>query len=127
MAKVFYTERDVEDLHARGVRMIEVGEDVVLTDLAYEKAERLGMRLVQGNEKPPGAPERPYLSQQQPKSKSSRVSVSFNAAQAAPQASGQDDLRARVRSAVLARMGSQIDPALLDSILDRVLANLRLK
>ena len=126
MAKVFYTERDVEDLHARGVRMIEIGDDVVLTDLAYEKAAQLGMRLVQGNEKPPGAPERPYLSSEKAASKA-KVSVSFDAAKAAPQASGTDDLRARVRSAVLARMGNEIDPALLDTILDRVLANIRLK
>ncbi|MDX9863475.1 MAG: hypothetical protein RBT34_01590 [Anaerolineaceae bacterium] len=125
MPKIFYTERDVEDLHARGVRMIEVGEDVVLTDLAYESAERLGVRLVQGNEKPPGAPERPYLSQQ---NAAKKVSLSFNPSQAAPQGgSSQDELKVRVRSAVLARMGNQVDPALLDSILDRVLANLRLK
>jgi hypothetical protein len=126
MAKVFYTERDVEDLHARGVRMIEVGDDVVLTDLAYEKAERLGLRLVQGNQKPPGAPERPYLSQQQPAGK--KVSVSLDQSQFAPTGDpGQDELRTRVRSAVLARMGNEIDVALLDSILDRVLANIRLK
>jgi hypothetical protein len=125
MPKIFYTERDVEDLHARGVRMIEVGEDVVLTDLAYERAERLGVRLVQGNQKPPGAPERPYLSQQ---NAAKKVSVSFNPSQAAPKCDPcQDELRTRVRSAVLARMGTQVDPALLDSILDRVLANLRLK
>ncbi|MCD4673752.1 MAG: hypothetical protein K8R77_13895 [Anaerolineaceae bacterium] len=125
MPKVFYTERDIEDLFARGIRMVEVGDDVVLTELAYEKAERLGVRLVQGNEKPPSAPERPYLSQQTSEKK---VPVSFDkdvvSANSTP---GSDDLKARVRSAVLARLGNQIDPALLDSILERVLANLRLK
>lgn len=125
MPKVFYTERDIEDLFARGIRMVEVGDDVVLTELAYEKAERLGVRLVQGNEKPPSAPERPYLSQQ---AAGKKVPVSFDKGMAATTSDPcPDDLKARVRSAVLARLGNQIDPALLDSILERVLANLRLK
>lgn len=125
MPKVFYTERDIEDLFARGIRSVDVGEDVVLTELAYEKAERLGVRLVQGNQKPPCAPERPYLSQQEAKPK---VALSFDRSMAAPApASSQDELKSRVRAAVLARLGNQIDAAMLDSILDRVLANLRLK
>jgi hypothetical protein len=122
MPKVFYTERDIEDLFARGLRMVEVGEDVVLTELAYEKAERLGMRLVQGNEKPPCAPERPYLSQQKPREKSPACACK-DTPSSPPR---PDDLKTRVRSAVLARLGSQIDPALLDAIIDRVLTNLHI-
>ncbi len=45
MAKTFYTERDIEDMHARGVTSIEVHDDVVLTDLARERALKLGVRL----------------------------------------------------------------------------------
>jgi hypothetical protein len=45
MAKIFYTERDIEDLHARGVTSIDVHDDVVLTDLARERALKLGVRL----------------------------------------------------------------------------------
>lgn len=123
MPKVFYTERDIEDLFARGLRMVEVGEDVVLTELAYEKAERLGMRLLQGNEKPPSAPERPYLSEQ--KAGQLRGIAASPPAQAS--SSSTDDLKARVRKAVFARLGNQIEPAMLDAVIDRVLANLRLK
>lgn len=43
MAKTFYTERDIEDLHARGVTSIEVHDDVVLTDLARERALKLSL------------------------------------------------------------------------------------
>jgi hypothetical protein len=45
MAKTFFTERDIEDLFARGVTSIVVHDDVVLTDLARERALKLGVRL----------------------------------------------------------------------------------
>jgi hypothetical protein len=53
MPKQFYTERDIEDLAARGVFTLTVCDDVVLTELAYEKAERLGVKLVQTHPQPP--------------------------------------------------------------------------
>ena len=43
--KTFYTERDIEDMHAAGVKEIEVYDDVVITDVAREKALALGMKL----------------------------------------------------------------------------------
>lgn len=46
MPKTFYTERDIEDMARRGVTTLEVGDDVVLTDLAREKALSLNVRLV---------------------------------------------------------------------------------
>ena len=45
MPKEFYTERDIEDMFKRGVMSLNVSENVVLTELAYEKANRLGMQL----------------------------------------------------------------------------------
>lgn len=45
MAKTFYTERDIEDMHTQGVTAIEIHDDVVLTDLARERALKLGLRL----------------------------------------------------------------------------------
>ena len=46
MAKIFYTERDIQDLADRGVTTLDVNDDVVLTDLAREQAITLGIRLV---------------------------------------------------------------------------------
>ena len=43
MAKKFYTERDIEDMASQGQYSLIVSEDVVLTELAFEKAERLGV------------------------------------------------------------------------------------
>ena len=64
MSKEFYTEKDIEDLVKKGVLSLELNDRVVLTDLAFEKANRLGMRLVSSQPyTPPGAPVRPYIAQ----------------------------------------------------------------
>jgi hypothetical protein len=44
--RTFYTESDIEDLAASGVRQLEVGPRVALTDAARERAEELGIVLV---------------------------------------------------------------------------------
>jgi hypothetical protein len=44
--RTFYTESDIEDLAASGVRQLEVGPSVSLTDAARERAEELGVVLV---------------------------------------------------------------------------------
>ena len=44
--RTFYTESDIDDLAASGVRQLEVGPSVFLTDAARERAEELGVVLV---------------------------------------------------------------------------------
>ena len=44
--RTFYTESDIEDLATSGVRQLEVGPNVSLTDAARERAEELGVALV---------------------------------------------------------------------------------
>jgi hypothetical protein len=64
MSKEFYTERDIEDMYKRGIMSLQVTDNVVLTELAYEKANRLGMQLLRERPmEPPAAPVRPYISQ----------------------------------------------------------------
>jgi hypothetical protein len=122
MPKEFYTERDIEDMWKRGVMSLNVTENVVLTELAYEKANRLGMKLERGRtDTPPSAPVRPYLSQK---------SAPQAAASAAPTAlvpAADADLSACIREAVTARLGIQVDPALLDVIIQRVLKSTGVK
>lgn len=118
MPKVFYTEKDIEDLVRRGILSLEVNDNVVLTDLAYEKANRLGLKLVRDKpECPPGAPMRPYITQAA--SKQTPV-TSTTPVKPAPSASNTE-LQDRIRSAVIARLGNQVDPNLLDTIIKRVL------
>jgi hypothetical protein len=114
MAKEFYTERDIEDMFKRGILSLRVDENVVLTELAFEKANRLGMQLLRDRPvEPPAVPLRPYISQ-------------IRKPETAP-APVQADLTARIRAAVLAQLGSQVDPALLDVIIQRVLKSTGVK
>jgi hypothetical protein len=118
MAKKFYTERDIEDLASRGVLSLIVDSDTVLTELAYEKAGRLGVALVQPVQLPPAAPVRPYLSAEK------TPAACTCGLETGPT---DDQLRQRIRDAVNAKLGTQIDSTLLDTIITRVLNNVGIK
>lgn len=49
--KIFYTERDIEDMHAQGVKEIRIDDNTVLTDLAVDKALSVGIKLLRHEEK----------------------------------------------------------------------------
>ncbi len=128
MPKEFYTDRDIEDMARRGIQTLAINDNVVLTDLAFEKARQLGIQLVRETPQiPPGAPVRPYLSpstqsRQAPPKEAPPAQPSQPAGDGAvpvPQPGGAD-LRQRIHQAVIARLGSQVDPALLDVIITRV-------
>ena len=122
MPKEFYTEKDIEDLFKRGVMSLTVTDDVGLTELAYEKANRLGVQLVRSQpDNQPCAPVRPYIAQQ-PASRTSGLATSIP-----PIAPSGSDLHNRIREAVVARMGSQVDASLLDVIIERVLKSTGVK
>ena len=115
MAKEFYTERDIEDLFRRGVRSLAVGDDIVLTELAYEKANKLGLQLMQGSAAvPPSAP---------PASQVVKTEMPCACARENP----AGDLHKRIRKAVNTKLGSDVDPALLDVIIQRVLKSTGVK
>jgi hypothetical protein len=149
MPKTFYTDRDIEDLAKRGVISLLEDDDVVLTDLARDKAMRLGIELVREHERPPSAPERPYIT------KDVSPSASFDDASkkerpvgperpyitevTSPSAedpglesssagvSKSDELYENVRAEVISRLGDTVDPQLLDTIIKRVLQNVGVK
>ena len=121
MPKEIYTERDIEDIFKRGVFSLNITENVVLTELAYEKANRLGMQLVRNQpDTPPSAPVRPYISQKADPAVPAPVG-------GVPVRETEKDLSARIRSAVVARMGNQVDSMLLDVIIERVLKSTGMK
>ncbi len=153
MPKEFYTERDIEDLFRRGIRSLQVTENVVLTELAYEKANGLGFQLItdQGDN-PPAAPVRPYIAEPQTSRPVETIgpaapSIESQPKPAIPRApeghrdSGErngpsgsavtsqerDDVEQKIRSAVIARLGNQVDAKLLDNIIHRVVKNVGLK
>jgi hypothetical protein len=138
MPKQFYTEKDIEDLVQRGIKSLQITPEVALTELAYEKANRLGLQLITNlPDNPPAAPVRPYLSENRPvQAGPARSSVS----QAVPQPAvspaprealqrggGTSEIEQRIRSAVIAKLGNQVDAKLLDNIIHRVVKSTGLK
>jgi hypothetical protein len=93
MPKTFYTERDISDLADRGVTSLEVNDDVVLTEVARDTARARGVKLV------------------------------HSAAANDPAADAQAELIHRVKAAVLARLGEQVDAALLDAAVTKVVSD----
>ena len=148
MPKEFYTEKDIEDLFQRGIRSLQITENVVLTELAYEKAKRLGLQLITDRpDNPPAAPVRPYISEQQAQRASQKPTIGPAApseSQPRPvspasgrsdprgggmpvEAQNREDIEQRIRSAVIARLGNQVDANLLDNIIHRVVKGVGLK
>lgn len=137
MPKQFYTEKDIEDLFKRGTKSLHMTDDVVLTELAYEKAKRLGLQLIMdGADNPPAAPVRPYLSDRgtpvhaQPKAGPVAAAVSQPDSALTPALSRGEKGQAieqRIRSAVIAKLGDQVDSKLLDNIIHRVVKGMGLK
>lgn len=114
MAKIFYTERDIDDLKARGVDSIDVTDNVVMTDLAVERAMKHGMKI---NRRELSAPQATYS-----------PSVNMYAAypRETPRESASDsELKQKIKSAVLARLNGQVDERLLDAVITRVLAGMK--
>jgi hypothetical protein len=105
--KVFYTERDIVDMHAAGLTRLEIDDNVVLTDLAREKAQDLGIALV-----PAGQPD-PYPS-----------AAPANPSSPPSPHSSQAELVARIKAGVIAKLGTDAYNDLLDQIIPRVLAQL---
>lgn len=113
MARTIYTERDIEDLAKRGAKEIVVDETVYLTDLAREKMQALGInaKTVRGGSAPsmqgpagdgPSAPDvTPRLSEEE-----------------------RRQVIEQVKSGVIARLGSSVDAAMLDTLVRRVVGRL---
>ena len=114
MAKIFYTERDIDDLKARGINSIDLTDNVVMTDLAVERAFKHGIKI---NRVEQSAPQATY---------SPSVNTYAAYTREAPRPSTSDaELKQKIKSAVLARLNGQVDEALLDAVITRVLAGMK--
>ena len=129
MPKIFYTERDIEDLYHSGVTTLVVNDDVVVTDLAREKARKLGLELLKEYDQPSSAPIRPYITKDispsaaPPLAQSPAATPAEVPAAAPAPAPPAADLEKRVLQAVQAQVGDSVDPDLLKTIIQRVLKN----
>jgi hypothetical protein len=106
MARIFYTEQDIQDLARRGVTEVEVNDNVYLTDAAREKMEKLGIRAKQTHA---------------PKSSAPAAAASASGT-LAPQE--REQVIEKVRAGVIARLGPGVDTAMVDQIVRRVVNQL---
>lgn len=136
MPKTFYTEHDIDDLVKQGVKSLIVDDDVVLTDLAYEKARRLGLELLRESDQPPAAPIRPYIAKLPSPSASGASKAAVSTPPGTPpattltssrKATSDEDLQQRVYKAAQARLGGSVDPKLLETIVQRVINSISTK
>jgi len=140
--KKFYTEKDIDELFKSGARSLRVDDTIALTDLAYEKAKHLGLQLLSDGAQLPSTanvPIRPYLSDASLNAATSirttpkvdSVSPAVTQPALTPAARSQNekgsDVSQRIRSAVLARLGNQVDAKLLDVIIQRVVKSTGVK
>jgi hypothetical protein len=114
MPKIFYTERDIDDMKVRGVTSLDITDNVVITDLALERAMRYEFKINRLD------------SASLPKA---TFSGSVNLVAAYPRdasASATDvELKQKIKSLVLAKLNGQVDSALLDAVITRVLAGMK--
>lgn len=132
--KKFYTEKDIEEFFKSGVRSLRVDDATALTDLAYEKAKQLGLQLLSDGPQLPSTanvPIRPYLSDISLTAATSIRATpkieSVSPAETHTQNEKEGDVAQRIRSAVLARLGNQVDAKLLDVIIQRVVKSTGVK
>ncbi len=114
MPKIFYTERDIDDMKARGISSIDLTDNVVMTDLALERAMRYEMKINRSEYSAPKATYSPSVNLT-----ASTVHMTVN------RSSDNAELRQRIRTAVLAKLDGQVDAGLLDAVITRVLDGMK--
>jgi len=112
MPKIFITERDIDDMKARGVTFVDVNDSVVMTDLALERAMRHGIKIKRTELS--ALPKAVYSS-----------SVNLVAAFPRETTSSDADVIQKVKTMVLARLDGKVDAALLDAVIARVVAGMK--
>ena len=105
MPKTIYTERDIDELARRGVKEIAVTDQVYLTDVARERAEKLGITL--SNTTVPSSP-----------------GPGSTQAIRGPRPDAEDVI-GKVKADVIAKLGPAVDPVLIDRIVRRVVSQLK--
>ena len=126
MSRIFYTERDIEDLAKRGVTEIEVNDSVYLTDLARETMDKFGIkRKVGGGQTASSSvlasPDVANLHAQS----APAASVSHSApASGGLSAAEKQEVMDKVKSGVIARLGAGVDASVVEKIVQRVVSAL---
>ncbi len=135
--KQFYTVRDIEDMHAAGVVEIEIHDDVVLTDVAREKAIALGMHLTpvepaSDSHQGPRLPRMAVAAGTAKAPAAGGAGLTPATASSAPPAPSRSAIGAastdrvmKIKATVVARLGTDKYNDLLDKIIPQVMSQIK--
>jgi len=112
MPKTFYTERDIDEMKARGATSLDITDNVVITDPALERAMKYDFQIHRAELA--SAPKASFSG-----------SVNLVAAYPRPESTGDAELKQKIKSAVLAKLDGQVDTVVLDAVISRVIASLK--
>ena len=113
MAKIFYTERDIDDMKAKGITSLDITDNVVVTDLALERAMKYDFKINRMETSP--AP-KAVLSQSVNLAVSSVHEVAHKP---------DEELKTKIKALVLAKLDGQVDAGLLDAVITKVIAGMK--
>ncbi len=127
MSRIFYTERDIEELAKRGVTEIELNDAVYITDLAREMMDKLGIkRKVSGGQAASSSvlasPDVANLHAQAAPAASAPHNASASGTTLSP--AEKQQVMDKVKSGVIARLGPGVDAAVVEKIVQRVVSAL---
>jgi len=114
MPKKFYTDRDIDDMIRDGITSLEVNDDIVVTDIARERAYKSGFKFIREDDIAPSTPIRPYVVKNPIKKQEKELVYKE-----------QDlNLEKKVLAAVQAKVGDSIDKVLLETIIKRIIKSI---
>ena len=113
MTNFYYTAKDIEEFAAKGMRELEIGSGVFLTDFARETAQQLGIALVDSR-KPTAVSKAPA-----PSSRQASVSDRYNKPTGCQHAPGSMSPVASSRAALPADQTlDDADPNTVNKLID---------
>jgi hypothetical protein len=113
MTKTFYTDRDIDDMIRDGITSLVIDDDIVVTDVARERAYKSDFKFIRENDIAPSTPVRPYLSEKLVK-KTVEVGIKKT----------ESNIEQLVFDAVRSRVGDSVDPDLLRTIIKRIIKSI---
>ncbi len=126
MSRTFYTERDIEDMAKRGVTEIEINDSVYITDVAREMMDKLGIKRKVTNGAPASSSvlKSPDVANLHVPTLAAATVPSRVSVDGGLDAAEKQEVIAKVKSGVIARLGPSVDVNVVEQIVRRVVGKL---
>ncbi len=126
MSRTFYTERDIEDMAKRGVTEIEINDSVYITDVAREMMDKLGIKRKVTNGAPASSSvlKSPDVANLHVPTLAAATVPSSVSVDGGLDAAEKQEVIAKVKSGVIARLGPSVDVNVVEQIVRRVVGKL---